>query len=78
MRVEDQVLEIVRDNTEDSRQVTLASDLRKELCLDSFATLMVMNAIEEAFGVSIDQADFCQVKTVADVVALLRAKYQCA
>jgi acyl carrier protein len=77
MTIEEQVVSIVRDNTETNHAVTMASDLRKELCLDSFGTLMVINAIEDDFGVSVDQKDFCQVKTVADVVSLLQTKYQC-
>jgi acyl carrier protein len=78
MKIEERVLSIVRDNTEESRHVTLSSDLRKELGLDSFGTLMVINAIEDGFAVTVDQADFCRVNTVADIVALLRSKYQCA
>jgi acyl carrier protein len=77
MKIEERVLSIIRDNTEKSPGVTLASDLRKELGLDSFGTLMVINGIEEGFGVSVDQADFCRVNTVADIVTLLRSKYQC-
>ncbi len=78
MKLEEQVLAIVRENTEDKGNVTLSSDLRKELRLDSFGTLMVINALEDALSIAVDQADFCRVNTVADVVALLRAKYQCA
>ncbi len=77
MKIEDRVLSIIRDNTEQRPSVTLASDLHKELGLDSFGTLMVINAIEEGFGVSVDQADFCRINTVGDIVTLLQSKYQC-
>jgi acyl carrier protein len=75
MNIEEQVLSIVRENIEKGRVVTLASDLRKELCLDSFGTLMVINGLEDGFGVTVDQADFCRIKTVGDVVGLLQTKY---
>jgi acyl carrier protein len=39
---------------------------------------MVINAIEESFGITVDDADFARVNTVGDVVALLRTKYACA
>ncbi len=77
MKIEDQILSIVRSNTEQKQTVTLASDLRKELRLDSFGTLMIINALEEAFGVTVEDGDFTRVQTVADVVELLRAKYHC-
>jgi acyl carrier protein len=77
MKLKETVISIVQANTEEKAGVTLASDLRKELHLDSFGTLMIINAIEDAFGVSVDDADFCHVNTVADVVALLQSKYHC-
>ena len=78
MRIEEKVMSIIQDNTEEKQPVTLASDLRKELRLDSFGTLMVINALEEAFRIEVAEGDFCRVQTVADVVSLLRSKYQCA
>ena len=77
MNIEEQILSIVRSNTEQKQAVTLASDLRKELRLDSFGTLMIINALEEAFGITVEDGDFTRVQTVADVVELLRAKYHC-
>jgi acyl carrier protein len=77
MKIEEQILSIVRSNTEQKQAVTLASDLRKELRLDSFGTLMIINALEEAFGITVEDGDFTRVQTVADVVDLLRAKYHC-
>lgn len=78
MKIEEKVLSIIRANTEEKEGVTLVSDLRKELRLDSFGTLMVINALEDAYGITVDEADFTQVNRVSDVVALLRSKYHCA
>ncbi len=77
MKIDETVLAIVRDNTEQKQAVTLSSDLRKELRLDSFGTLMLINAIEESFAISVDEKDFCRVNTVSDVVGLLTTKYHC-
>jgi acyl carrier protein len=77
MRIEDKVLAIIQANTEEKASVTLTSDLRKELRLDSFGTLMIINAIEDAFGIAVDDADFGRANTIADVVALLQSKYHC-
>jgi acyl carrier protein len=77
MNIEEKILSIIRSNTEEKAGITLSSDLRKELRLDSFGTLMVINAIEEAFGIAIDDADFARVNTVGEVVSLLRTKYAC-
>jgi acyl carrier protein len=78
MRTEEIIISIIQSNTEEKAGITLASNLRKELLLDSFGTLMVINAIEDAFGISIEQSDFARVNTVGDVVSLLRTKYACA
>jgi acyl carrier protein len=77
MNLEDQVLSIVRSNTEQKQAVNLASNLRQELHLDSFGLLMIINALEEAFGITVEDGDFSRVQTMADVVELLRGKYHC-
>ncbi len=78
MPIEDKVISIVRTNTENKDPVFLNTDLRKELCLDSFGTLMVINGIEEGFGIAVEEQDFHRINTVSDIVNLLRAKYHCA
>jgi acyl carrier protein len=78
MNIEEKVLSIIRANTEEAAQVRLQSDLRQELRLDSFGTLMVINALEDAFGIALEDGEFSRVRTVADVVAVLQSKYHCA
>jgi acyl carrier protein len=77
MSLEEKVVAIVRANVPRNLEVTLASDLRRELHLDSFGTLMILNALEDAFAISVQEADFGRVITVADVVELLRSRYAC-
>jgi len=78
MKMEEKVISIIQSNTEEKAGITLRSDLRKELRLDSFGTLMVINALEDSFGIALEEADFARVNTVNDVVSLLREKYACA
>jgi acyl carrier protein len=78
MKIEQKVISIIQSNTEEKEGVTLGSELRKELRLDSFGTLMVINGLEDTFGITLDDADFARVRTVGDVVSLLREKYACA
>ncbi len=75
MSIEEKVVSIVRANTEEKDGVTLDSDLRKELRLDSFGTLMILNALEETYNIAVDEADFAQVNRVSDIVTLLSSKY---
>jgi len=39
---------------------------------------MVINALEDTFGIALEETDFARVNTVGDVVSLLRQKYACA
>ena len=77
MKIQEKVLAIIQSNTEEKKDITLGSDLRKELCLDSFGTLMVIDALEDSFKIALNEADFASVNTVGDVVSLLREKYAC-
>jgi len=74
MNIEEKVLAIIQANLEQPGGVTLESDLREELHLDSFGTLMIVNAIEDTFGMVVDDADFSRLRTVADVVEFIQSK----
>jgi acyl carrier protein len=39
---------------------------------------MVINALEDTFAITLEEADFARVNTVGDVVSLLREKHACA
>lgn len=74
MNIEEEVLAIIRSNTEDKCALSLGTQLRTELRLDSFGMLMVINALEEGFGIALQEEDFRRVNTVADVVLLVKEK----
>ena len=78
MKIEEKIISIIQSNTEAKEGISLRSNLRQDLRLDSFGTLMVINALEDTFGIALEEADFARVNTVGDVVSLLRQKYACA
>ncbi len=77
MSLDQKVMSIIRSNVEGKCSISPSTQLRTELRLDSFGTLMVINALEESLGIHMQEEDFRRVDTVADVVFLLRSKYQC-
>ena len=77
MKIEEKVISIIQANTEQKEGITLATDLRKGLHLDSFGTVMLINALEEAFGIEVEESDFAKVKTVGDVISLLQNRHAC-
>lgn len=78
MKIEEKIISIIQSNTEAKEGISLGSNLRQDLRLDSFGTLMVINALEDTFGIALEETDFARVNTVGDVVSLLRQKYACA
>ncbi len=75
MSIEDTVLRIVNQNSEVNSVITLQTDLRKDLNVDSFGTVMIINAIEDEFKMTVDERDFNEVVTVSDIIGLLETKY---
>jgi acyl carrier protein len=53
----------------------METNLREEMGFDSLTTLMAMNELDDAFGIEINEEDFKDVVTAADVVRLLRENY---
>lgn len=65
------VMEIIREHQETPRHFGARSDLREEAGIDSFGTLMVVNAIEDTFGVTVADTDIERFRTVKDIVEVL-------
>lgn len=74
MNLEEQIMEIVSENTEKEQPLDLTNSL-SELGIDSLDVLMVINAIEDEFNITIDDGDFKDIKTIGDILNILRKKY---
>ncbi len=74
MNLEERIMEIVSENTEKEQTLDLTNSL-SELGVDSLDILMVINAIEDEFNITIDDGDFKDIKTIGDILNILRKKY---
>jgi len=75
MALDEQVCAVVSANLEKKIPVGRNTDLRKDVHLDSFGTMMIINGLEDAFSISIDDQDFRAVSSVGDIIEMLRTKY---
>ena len=57
----------------DAEQVTPEASLADDLGADSLASVELVMALEEAAGISIDDADVVGLKTVGDIMSYLKA-----
>ncbi len=55
------------DVTEDSR-------LAEDLGLSSFSMMSMMGELEEAFGITVDEAELTEVATIGDVMEYIKKK----
>lgn len=68
-KVRDVIVETLGCETE---QITEQATL-EELGADSLASVELVMALEEATGISIDDADVANLKTVGDIMSYLKA-----
>jgi len=73
MTTEEKVIKIIKANLEKKAVIKIDTDLRKDLGLDSFAMLMIVNALEDEYGISIDDQHYQKITTVADIVKSLKS-----
>ncbi len=72
MSLKTKVQEIVQENIETDGELTLESNLREDLGVDSLGTLILVDALEDEFSLQINPDDFREVETVADIVKRLQ------
>ena len=68
------VLEAVFPEEFDLSDVTLESDLKKDVGLNSIGLLYMAMVLEEKYGVSFSNDDFTKMNTVADVIAKIEGE----
>lgn len=54
--------------------ITLSSDFKKDIGLDSLDLVEILMSVEEQWGIIIDDDETASLKTVGDVVALIEKK----
>ncbi len=75
MQMIDKITAIIRKNTATDAEIKADTDLRKDLSLDSLDVLMIMNEIEDEYGVTLEPDAYKQIKTPEEIISLLREKY---
>ena len=72
MGIESRVIQIIKENLENSPEVKAESKLQDDLGIDSLEAMMIINAIEDEFEISIEDDDFRELKTVQDILDILK------
>ncbi|MBQ2324821.1 MAG: acyl carrier protein [Clostridia bacterium] len=70
----EKVLNSVFEGEIDPSGITLRSNLRDDVGMNSIGMLYMVMGLEEEFGIKFKNTDFPELKTVADVVACIEAK----
>ncbi len=76
MTLSSKIIEIIKDNLENPETpVQMDSHLVEDLGIDSFTTLMIVNAIEDEYEINIDVSVIKDVRLVSDVVSQILKNY---
>ena len=76
MKLEDRIIAIIKEDSEESEEISETADLESDLGIDSFGILMIINGIEDAYNITIEEDTFEGIRTVRDIARALRAKYE--
>ncbi|MCK4639439.1 MAG: hypothetical protein KAT33_08465 [Bacteroidales bacterium] len=74
MELQKKVIEVIKENTDWKGVINMKQDLVKDLDIDSFGMLMIVNTLEEDFLIQIEDEDLKGLKIVSDIVQKLEEK----
>ena len=74
MELKEKVIEVIKENTEWKGVINMKHDLVKDLGIDSFGMLMIVNTLEEDFSIRVEDEDLEGLKIVSDIVRKLEEK----
>lgn len=75
MTIEEKIIRIIKENSEQNFNITLHTDLQEDMGIDSFGTIMIINGIEDEFDIEIADEDARSIRTVAEITTLLQKRY---
>ncbi len=75
MKTIEKIKRIIKENIETDVAIEGSTDMRKDLDLDSFDVLMIMNEIDEEYSITLEEEDFQEVDTPQEIASLLEKKY---
>ena len=75
MKTIEKIKRIIKENIETDVAIERSTDMRKDLDLDSFDVLMIMNEIDEEYSITLEEEDFQEVNTPQEIASLLEKKY---
>ncbi len=76
MTIEERVISVIKENSENIEEIPVAADLQEDIGIDSFGTLMIINGIEDEFEISINEEDAKAIRSVSDIVTILKQQYR--
>jgi len=74
MELQKKVIEVIKENTDWKGVINMKQDLVKDLGIDSFGMLMIVNTLEEDFSIRVEDEDLKGLKIVSDIVQKLEEK----
>lgn len=74
MELQKKVIEVIIENTDWKGVINMKQDLVKDLGIDSFGMLMIVNTLEEDFSIQVEDEDLKELKIVSDIVQKLEEK----
>ncbi len=75
MNLVEKVISIIKENVEKAIEINENTNLREELNLDSFGAMMIINALEDEYNISIEESAFDDFIIVKDIVVFLEKNY---
>jgi len=72
MELENKIFEIIKSNVKYNEEITLQTELDEDLNIGSFDRLMIINALEDEFKVQVEDSELSEIKTVNDIVEIIK------
>ena len=75
MTIQEKIINVIRSNINKDIEITLETNLIKDLNIDSFDKIMIISGLEEEFSINIDVDDFSQYENVNQIVTSFKNEF---
>ena len=75
MTFTEKIIKIIKENIEKAKDITPETNIWNDLEIDSLDFMIVINAIEDEYNVSIEETEFTGIQKVSELIIKLKQSY---
>ncbi len=75
MTFEEKIISLIKENSEKANEISLDTNIWQDIKIDSLDFMMILNAIEDEYDITINDTNMKSIQTISDIILQLKKMF---